>query len=127
MALSTLAYLGLFWGLRSVTGAMAANAVALGVTAVANTAANRRFTFGVTGRAGVWRQHLEGLVVFGLGLAVTTGALGLLERTTDGPGRAAELAVLVAANAAATLVRFVLLRSWVFHPNRTTPKETPSR
>jgi putative flippase GtrA len=126
-ALSTLAYLGLFWVLRSVTGAMAANAVALLVTAVANTAANRRFTFGVTGRAGVWRQHLEGLAVFGLGLAMTTGALGLLARDTHDPGRAAELAVLVAANAAATLVRFVLLRSWVFQPNRTTSKETPSR
>jgi putative flippase GtrA len=112
---STLAYLALFWMLRSVTGAMAANAAALALTAVANTAANRRFTFGVTGRAGVWRQHLEGLVVFGLGLAVTTGALGLLAPAT----RAAELAALVAANAAATLLRFVLLRSWVFHPART--------
>ena len=97
---STVAYLGLFWVLRSVTGAMAANAVALLVTAVANTAANRRFTFVVTGRAGVWRQHLEGLVVFGLGLAMTTGALALLERTTPDPGRVAELAALVAANAA---------------------------
>jgi putative flippase GtrA len=112
---STLAYLGLFWVLRAVTGAIAANAVALGVTAVANTAANRRFTFGVTGRTGVWRQHLEGLVVFGLGLAVTTAALGLLAPD----GRPAELTVLVAANAAATLLRFVLLRSWVFHPRRT--------
>jgi putative flippase GtrA len=116
---STLAYLGLFWLLRSFTGAMAANAAALLVTAVANTAANRRFTFGVTGRAGVWRQHLEGLVVFGLGLAMTTAALGLLERGAGDPGRAAELAALVAANAAATLLRFVLLRSWVFHPRRT--------
>jgi putative flippase GtrA len=116
---STVAYLALFSVLRSVTGATAANAVALLVTAVANTAANRRFTFGVTGRAGVWRQHLEGLVVFGLGLAMTTGALALLERTTPDPGRAAELAALVAANAAATLLRFVLLRSWVFHPRRT--------
>jgi putative flippase GtrA len=116
---STVAYLALFWVLRPVTGAMAANAVALLVTAVANTAANRRFTFGVTGRADVWRQHLEGLVVFGLGLAMTTGALALLERTTPDPGRAAELAALVAANAAATLLRFVLLRSWVFHPRRT--------
>jgi putative flippase GtrA len=115
---STVAYLGLFWALRSVTGAMAANALALLVTAVANTAANRRFTFGVTGRAGVWRQHLEGLVVFGLGLAMTTFALALLQRGGD-PGRAAELAALVAANAAATLLRFVLLRSWVFHPRRT--------
>ena len=116
---STLAYLALFWVLRGVTGAMTANAVALGVTAVANTAANRRFTFGVTGRRGAARQHLEGLVVFGLGLAFTTGALGLLERTVTDPGRAAELAALVAANAAATLLRFVLLRSWVFHPRRT--------
>jgi putative flippase GtrA len=113
--LSTLAYLGLFWVLRAVTGAMAANAIALLATAVANTAANRRFTFGVTGRRGAGRQHLEGLVVFGLGLAVTTAALGLLDPGT----RPAELAVLVAANAAATLLRFVLLRSWVFHPRRT--------
>ena len=116
---STVAYLALFWVLRSVTGAMAANAVALLVTAVANTATNRRFTFGVTGRHRRLRQHLEGLVVFGLGLVMTTGALALLERTTPDPGRAAELAALVAANAAATLLRFVLLRSWVFHPRRT--------
>jgi putative flippase GtrA len=126
-AVSTLAYLGLFWVLRSALSAVAANALALLVTAVANTAANRRFTFGVTGRHRRLRQHLEGLVVFGLGLAMTTGALGLLERTTDHPGRAAELAALVAANAAATVARFVLLRSWVFHPHRTSPKETPSR
>jgi putative flippase GtrA len=127
-AVSTLAYLGLFWLLRSVMGAVAANALALLLTAVANTAANRRFTFGVTGRAGVWRQHLEGLVVFGLGLAVTTGALGLLERAAGTPSRAAELAALVAANATATLARFVLLRSWVFHPHRTaTTKEIASR
>jgi putative flippase GtrA len=107
--------------LRSALSAVAANALALLVTAVANTAANRRFTFGVTGRHRRLRQHLEGLVVFGLGLAMTTGALGLLERTTDHPGRAAELAALVAANAAATVARFVLLRSWVFHPHRTSP------
>jgi len=116
---STLAYLGLYWLLRNVTGAMAANAVALLATAVANTAANRRFTFGVTGRPGQLRQHLEGLAVFGLGLAATSGALALLERSEARPDRAAELAVLVAANAAATLLRFVLLRSWVFHPRRT--------
>jgi putative flippase GtrA len=115
---STLAYLGLFWLLRNLMGAVAANALGLLATAVANTAANRRFTFGVTGRHRRLRQHLEGLVVFGLGLAMTTGALGLLERAPGTPSRAAELAALVAANAAATLLRFVLLRSWVFHPRR---------
>ena len=56
--------------------------------------------------------------MFGLGLVMTTGALGLLERAPGTPSRAAELAALVGANAAATLLRFVLLRSWVFHPRR---------
>jgi glycosyltransferase involved in cell wall biosynthesis len=125
-AASTLAYLALFWVLRPALSAVAANALALLVTGVAN----RRFTFGVSGRHRRLRQHLEGLVVFGLGLAMTTGALGLLDRSTGHPGhpgRAAELAALVAANAAATLLRFVLLRSWVFHPHRTSPKEIQSR
>jgi putative flippase GtrA len=127
-AVSTLASLGLFWLLRASMGAVAANALALLVTAVANTTANRRFTFGVTGRHRRMRQHLEGLAVFGLGLGFTTGALGLLERAPGTPSRAAELAALVAANAAATMARFVLLRSWVFHPHRIEPtKETPSR
>jgi putative flippase GtrA len=58
---------------------------------------------------------------------MTTGALGLLARTGPDPGREAELAALVAANAAATLVRFVLLRSWVFHPHRTQPEEIQTR
>ena len=46
---STLAYLVLFMLMHGVIGAQAANLVALLVTAIANTAANRRFTFGVTG------------------------------------------------------------------------------
>jgi hypothetical protein len=47
---STLAYLALFVLLRDLLGAQAANLVALAATAVANTAANRRLTFGVSGR-----------------------------------------------------------------------------
>ena len=35
------------------------------------------------------------------------------------PARVVELVVLVAANLLATVVRFVLLRGWVFHPRRT--------
>ena len=49
---STVAYLALYVLLRAVLPAVAANALALLVTAVANTAANRRFTFEVAGRAG---------------------------------------------------------------------------
>ena len=39
------------------------------VTAVANTAANRRLTFGVRGAAGRLRHQAQGLVVFAIGLA----------------------------------------------------------
>ena len=115
---STVAYLLLFVALRGLTGAQGANLVALLVTAVANTAANRRFTFGVQGRTGVARHQFEGLLVFSIGLALTSGSLALLTAVAD-PSRVVELVVLVAANLLATVVRFVLLRGWVFHPRRT--------
>ena len=116
---STLAYLALYWLLRTQASAMVANAVALLASAVANTAANRRWTFGVRGGRARLRHHLEGLAVFGLGLALTSGALWLLDLVAGDAGRVAEMAALLAANAAATLLRFILLRSWVFHPRRT--------
>ena len=47
---STLAYLVIYLLLREGLRAQAANAIALLVTAVANTAANRRLTFGLRGR-----------------------------------------------------------------------------
>jgi putative flippase GtrA len=115
----TLAYLVLFWVLRGVAPAMVANAVALLVTAVANTAANRRFTFGITGTTGAVRQHLEGMMAFFVGLALTTGILALLPDTAS---RATELVAVVVANGLATLVRFLLLRGWVFHPRRSGGK-----
>ncbi|MEV0201358.1 bifunctional glycosyltransferase family 2/GtrA family protein [Nonomuraea sp. NPDC050691] len=112
---STLAYLLLFSGLRQAVPAFTANAVALLVTAVANTAANRRFTFGVIGSSGALRQQFEGLLAFLVGLALTTGGLALLP---DGVSHGVELAAVVVANALATLVRFLLLRVWVFNPRR---------
>jgi len=112
-AASTLAYLLLYSGLRSVLGAQAANAIALLLTAIANTAANRRFTFAVRG-AGHVRHQAQGLAVFGAALALTSASLALLQAVDPHAPRGAELAVLVAANLAATFLRFVLLRSWVF-------------
>ena len=115
---STAAYLLLFLLLHGVIGAQAANLVALLVTAIANTAANRRFTFGVRGITRVARHHVEGLIVFAIALAITSGALAALHGFVDQPHRLMELSVLVLANLAATAVRFVLLRGWVFHPRR---------
>jgi putative flippase GtrA len=111
-AFSTLAYLALFLLLRPL-GAQPANLLALLLTAVGNTAANRRITFGVRG-AGHTRHQLQGLVVFALGLALTSSALWLLAAFSPAAPRAVELGVLVLANLLATALRFVLLREWVF-------------
>lgn len=111
---STLAYVLLFLLLRDPVGAQAANAVTLLLTAVANTALNRRFTFGVTGASGMATHQAQGLIVFGLALGLTAGTLAGLHAVEPDPSRSVELAVLVAANAGATLMRFLLLRRWVF-------------
>jgi putative flippase GtrA len=114
---STLAYLVLFLLLRTAVGAQPANFAALLVTAIGNTALNRRLTFGIRGRAGAGRHQFEGLIVFGLGLALTSGSLALLNGSTT-PGLVLEITVLVLANLAATVLRFLLLRGWVFNPRR---------
>ena len=114
----TAAYVLLFVLLRGGLGAQGANAVSLLVTAVANTAANRRVTFGIRGRAQAGRHQVRGLLAFGIGLALTSGALALLHHTDPGPGRVTEVTVLVAANLLATIVRFGLYRSWVFRGSR---------
>jgi putative flippase GtrA len=119
--LSTLAYLMLYALLRGGLGPFGANLVALVVTAVANTEANRRLTFGVRGWEGAVSQQLQGLVVFGLGLALTSGALAALAAWAPGASRLVELSLLVAANALATVLRFVAFRSWVFRSTARRP------
>jgi putative flippase GtrA len=107
---STLAFALLYLLLHPAMGAQAANLTALLLTAIANTAANRAFTFGIRGRTGVARHQLSGLLVFMFGLAITSGSLFVLHRFDPTVGKGVELSVLVAANLVATLVRFVALR-----------------
>ncbi|MFF8940480.1 glycosyltransferase [Streptomyces paradoxus] len=124
-AASTLCYLLLYTLLRPATGAQAANALALLASAIANTAANRRLTFGVRGRDGALRHQLKGLAAFVVGLTLTSGSLAVLHHTAPGAGHRVELAALIAANLAATLLRFLLFRAWVFPARRTTGPTAP--
>ena len=117
-AASTLSYLLLYQALRGPLGSFPANALAMLITAAANTAANRRFTFGIRGRAHRRRQYAEGLAVFLLGLTVTSTALALVGLLAPGAARPVELAGLVLANLLATTLGFLLFRGWVFHPRR---------
>lgn len=112
--LATLVHALLFLALSSPLGVGAANAVAIAVTAVGNTQANRRLTFGVRGRRELGRHHLQGLAIFVLTLALTSGALAVLHLLASDPARGTELAVLVGANLVATVVRYLALRNWVF-------------
>ena len=136
---STIAYALLFLMLREGgVAAGLANAVALAVTAVANTAANRRLTFGVMGRAGLLKQHAAGAIVYAITLGLTAGALGVLHGVAPGASHGVELAVLVAASLVATVTRYVALKTWVFasarraraavaEPPRLAPPEEPRR
>jgi putative flippase GtrA len=115
---STLAYALLYLLLRGQLGAAGANALALALTAVANTQANRRFTFRIRGRAGLVRQHAAGAMVYLIALGLTAGALDVLNRLDHRPSHLLEVSVLVVATTVATVTRYVALRSWVFARRR---------
>ncbi|MBF6352522.1 bifunctional glycosyltransferase family 2/GtrA family protein [Nocardia flavorosea] len=118
---STLAYVLLYLLMQPVTGPQVANFAALLITAVANTAVNRAFTFGVRGQSGMVSHQFQGLLIFGFGLLVTGGSLFALHRWAPAAPVHLELLVLVVANLIATLMRFVGLR-WVFRdPARRAP------
>ncbi len=114
-AASTLAYAVLFWALREVLPAAASNVIALAATAVANTAANRRLTFGIRGRERLLGDHAGGLLALAAALVFTNGAIVAMGLFAPGASRVAEIAVLTAANAIATGVRFLVLRTVLFH------------
>ncbi len=110
---STVAYAVLYLLLRGSTGAWTANALALLLTALGNTAANRRLTFGVRGRRHALRHQAQGLLVLGIGLVVTSGALWVLH-AAGSSHHGAEVAVLTVANLVVTVMRFVAMRTWMF-------------
>jgi glycosyltransferase involved in cell wall biosynthesis len=117
---STLAYAVLYLMLRSTMTPWWANFAALLLTAIANTAANRRFTFGVRGPRDVVRHQVQGLVIFAAGLAATSGSLWLLHGVTT-PSAGAEVVVLSLANLGVTMLRFVGMRLWVFRNGPGAP------
>ena len=123
---STLSYPLLFLLLSGLLGSGGAQGLAPAITALAHTAANRRLTFGVRGRAGLLRQHAMGAVVYVLTLGLTSGALAVLHGLVARPDRWLELTVLVAASTVATVTRYVALRTWVFARGGHAPAPAPA-
>jgi putative flippase GtrA len=121
--LSTVATLGLYALLRTWWPPLVANLVALVVTTLLNTEANRRFTFARSaGPSG--RVHLLGLLVFAGYYALTSAALLLLHAFVAKPSTLLELTVLLGACLVGTAARFFVLRYWVFRTNDGPEQQT---
>ncbi len=118
-AVSTLAFALLYLVLQGPFGSQEANFLALLLTAVGNTAANRRFTFGISGPEKLFTQQFQGLIVFLLAWCITSLSLIILHAASPDAAPNMELLTLTVANVFATLMRFVLLRLWVFRTSRT--------
>jgi glycosyltransferase involved in cell wall biosynthesis len=120
---STVAYAVVYALLRLFASPVVANVLALVTTSVANTAANRRLTFGVRGRGGFWHDQLAGMGALGVAVAITSVAIAMLHVTAPHAGVPAEIALLTGANAAATITRFYLLRVWFERRARLTVRK----
>jgi hypothetical protein len=59
------------------------------------------------------RHQVQGLLLFGAGLAATTGSRALVHAWGT-PSHAVEVVVLTAANLGVTVLRFGALKLWVF-------------
>ncbi|MBB2893159.1 GtrA family protein [Flexivirga oryzae] len=109
---STLANVVLFYLLNLTINTQLANALALIITTVFNTAANRRYTFGVRTREGAGVAQLQGLVLWLIMWAMTALALWLLARADPHASHGTQSVVQFAGNVVATIIRFVMLRKW---------------
>jgi putative flippase GtrA len=114
----TITSLALYAFLRPWIGAQPANAAALILTSLMNTALNRRLTFKITERKRMKRDHLNGLIVILVALLLTGGSLGVLHWLNPDATVADELLTTTLSGFVATAVRFTLLRHWIFRRAR---------
>lgn len=106
--------------LREQLAAQPANALALVLSTIAGTFGHRYVTFGVRGTDRTVQHQVLGLALLAFSLAVTAGALWVLDATVDEPSRGQEVAVLIAANLGTGLVRFCAFRVAMWKPSGST-------
>lgn len=104
--------------LRPWIGPQPANAAALIITSVMNTALNRRLTFKITDQRRKAHDHLNGLVLIVVALVITGGSLGVLHWLRPDATVADELWTTTLSGFLATAVRFTMLRHWIFRRAR---------
>jgi putative flippase GtrA len=112
--LSTVFHLGLFALLDQRLAAQVANVAALLLSTIGNTALNRRWTFGVTGRGSATRQHAQSLLVFGVAWALSAGVLWLLPLVWSHPTTPESTGAVAVSMVGSTALRFVAMRRCIF-------------
>ncbi|UDY37868.1 glycosyltransferase [Dermatobacter hominis] len=121
---STVVAAALFLLTAPTIGTVAANAVAFAICAVANAAANRRFTFDLRGRSGRSRHFLGTLLLGAVPLVVSTAVLVLLD-LAGATGLVLPLLAVLVVDGCTAALKFVLLRRWVYAPG-ADPIPTPT-
>ena len=114
--LSTLGYLFLFVAWRPLLGAYGANAVAMAIATLFNTAVHRELSRTTDGgrAAGAFYAVAGGLYL----VSVLFTTIGLVVAQWIAPSAlVAELVAITVANAAAAVLRFAVLRAWIFRPS----------
>lgn len=106
----------LFLAARPLLGSVTANVVAIAITTLGNTEFHRRFTFAHMHTSAV-RLHLQSLGSFVFYAGYGSVVLVSLQAIVGSPSATLEAVVLAATSALGGLLRFVVLRWWVF----TTP------
>lgn len=112
-ALATAAHAGLFLLMRDVFGAYPANLLAIVLTATANVEFHRHVTFRGKGSSPFRRVVAIAMTVV-YDATYSTAGLLLLQVFVPDPTATQQTATIVVAAALGGLVRFMLLRSWVF-------------
>lgn len=112
---STLSYLLLFIALRPLMGPLGANAVAMAIATLTNTAVHRGLSCGTDGQARRGRLFAVAGGQYIVSLGLTT--LGLLVAQMLAPAALLpELVAITVANLVGAVFRFTLLRGWIFRP-----------
>jgi putative flippase GtrA len=111
--LSSVAYLAIFFLLRSALGIFAANLVAAAATAIVNTAAHTSFTFKAKHGSRRRQAVAVGAFSFAVGIGFTSATL-TVAYLIGNTSTTAEGVAILAGMIAASCVRFVLLREWAY-------------
>jgi putative flippase GtrA len=116
---STLGYLFLFVAWRPLAGPFGANALAMAIATLFNTAVHRELARSIDGQARRGRIYAVAAALYVVSLGLTS--LGLVAAQWIAPSvLLAQLVALTVANLGAATIRFAVLRAWIFRPSTRT-------